>query len=227
MRRTLLPALLAPALLIGGAPAEAADLPRRSAPVSDYYSPQPAFNWNGVYIGINGGYGFGAFRDGGETLLGNPGGWLVGATAGFNYTFGPNFLIGLEGDFDFSGAKSGGSPFAWLSGSSGVDNIMTVRPRAGVTFDRALLFVTAGFAGATTTATVGNGFAGFYGHQSKFLPGWAIGGGIEYGVAPNLSAKAEYIFTSVGGERYFDFSPNALQSNLDTSLVRGGLNYHF
>jgi outer membrane immunogenic protein len=224
MRRILLPALLASAL---AGPACAADLPRRSAPQMDYYSPSPAFSWQGFYLGINGGYGFGAFQDGSESVLGKPSGWLVGATGGYNYTFGPNFLLGLEGDFDFTGGKSGGSPIAGVVGSSGVDNIMTLRPRAGVTFDRALVFLTGGFAGAVTTATVANFYNGFFAQQSKFLPGWALGAGIEYGLAPNLSAKAEYLFTSVGGERYFDFTSNSLKSNLDTSLIRGGVNYHF
>lgn len=226
MRRILLPTLLAPALLVC-ATATAADLPRRGAPPADYYTPPPAYSWQGFYIGVNGGYGFGAFQNGSEDVLGKPNGWLVGATAGYNYTFGPNFLVGLEGDFDFSGAKSGGSPFAGFYGNSSLDEILTVRARGGVTIDRALLFLTGGFAGAITTATVANGFAGFWGQQNKFQPGWSLGAGVEFGVAQNLSVKAEYIFTSVGGDRYFDFSQSALQTNIDTSMIRGGVNYHF
>lgn len=226
MSRNILSALIAPALLLCGA-AAAADLPRHSAPPQDYYAPPPAFVWQGFYFGVNGGYAFSAFQDGSGDLLGQPSGWLIGATGGYNHTFAPNFLVGVEGDFDFSDSSSGRSPVFGLSGKSAVDNILTVRGRAGVTLDRILLFVTGGFAASNNTATLGNGFTGFYGQQSKFQPGWALGGGIELGVAPNLSAKAEYIFTSVGGERYFDFSPNALQSNVDTSMVRGGLNYHF
>ncbi|MBY6239870.1 outer membrane protein [Methylosinus sp. Sm6] len=225
MRKSLLSALIASMLAAGAA--DAADLPRRSAPMEDYYSPAPAFSWQGFYLGVNAGYGFSAFQKGSDGALGEPDGWLAGVTGGFNYTFGPNFLVGLEADFDFSGGKSSRSPVAGVFGSSGVDNIMTVRPRAGVTFDRALVFLTGGFAGVVANATLGNAFTGFYAQQSKFLPGWALGAGIEYGLAPNLSAKAEYLFTSVESERYFEFTPNALHSTLDTSLIRGGFNYHF
>ncbi|CAN2533172.1 hypothetical+protein [Methylocapsa aurea] len=227
MRPMLLPALLAPTLLCVGATALAADLPRRSAPVADYYSPQPAFTWQGFYIGINGGYALGAFQNGSKTLLGDPNGWVVGGTTGYNLTFAPNFLVGVEADFDFNSSKDGRSPFVGVSGNGSVDNTLTIRARAGVTVDRALLFVTGGFAGSNTSVSVNNVFQGFYGQQSKFLAGWALGAGVEFGLAPNLSAKAEYLFTSVGGDRYFDFSANSLQTNIDTSTIRGGLNYHF
>jgi outer membrane immunogenic protein len=226
MKRILTAALLAPALLAGPA-ATAADLPRGGAYSGDYYAPPPEFSWQGFYLGVNGGYGFGAFRDGNDRLLGEPDGWLVGATGGYNHAFGRSFLLGLEADFDFGGGKSGGSPFAGLYGRSAVDNILTARARAGMTFDRALFFVTGGFAGAVTTAAIGNAFAGFWGQQTSFQPGWTLGAGVEFGILPNLSAKAEYLFASVGGDRYFDFTTNGLQANIDTSMVRGGVNYHF
>ena len=43
----------------------------------------------------------------------------------------------------------------------------------------------------------------------------------------NLSAKAEYMFTSVGSDRYFDFSRNVIQTSLNNSQVKVGVNYHF
>lgn len=226
MRHALLPALLAPALLLAGA-APAADLPRRTAPAEDYYAPPPAFNWNGFYLGVNAGYAFGAFQDSGRDVFGDPNGGLIGFTGGYNFVLAPNFLVGLEGDFDFTGLKASRSPLLGVSGRSAIDNMMTLRARAGVTIDRALLFVTGGFAGSSNTAALANAFAGFYGQQSKFQTGWALGAGLEFGVTSNISAKAEYIFTSVGGDHYFDFSPGALQTSVDTSTLKGGVNFHF
>lgn len=43
----------------------------------------------------------------------------------------------------------------------------------------------------------------------------------------NLSAKAEYMFTSVGSSRYFEFSTHALDAGVGASSVKGGLNFHF
>lgn len=226
MRHALLPALLAPALLLAGA-AGAADLPRRTAPSEDYYAPPQAYNWQGFYLGLNAGYGFSSFQNGGHDLLGDPNGGLIGFTGGYNFVLAPNFVVGLEGDFDFAGSKASRSPWFGIAGRSTVDDVVTVRARAGVTIDRALLFVTGGFAGSSNTAAIANAFTNVYAEQSKFQAGWALGAGLEFGVANNISVKAEYLFTSVGGDHYFDFSPNALQTSVDTSMVRGGINYHF
>jgi outer membrane immunogenic protein len=46
-------------------------------------------------------------------------------------------------------------------------------------------------------------------------------------VTNNLSAKAEYLFTSVGSDRYFGFSPAAIQTSVENSQVKVGVNYHF
>lgn len=226
MRRTLLAALAAPALLLA-AGADAADLPRRTAPPEDYYAPPAAYNWQGFYLGVNGGYGFSSLEGGHGDILGSPSGFLAGVTAGYNYAFTPSFLVGLEADFDFTGLKASRSPWFGISGRSAVDDILTVRARAGVTFDRALLFVTGGFAGSSNTTAIGNAFVGYFGERSKFDPGWAVGGGVEFGVTDHISAKAEYIFTSTGGDHYFDFSSNALASSANTSTVKGGVNYRF
>src|SRR5208283_471488 len=96
MRQALFATLLAP-LVLAATPVLAADLPRRTAPAQDYYSPTPVANWEGLY---------GAFTDGGNALLGNPTGGLIGFTLGYNHIVAPNLLIGLESDFDFTGLKA-------------------------------------------------------------------------------------------------------------------------
>ncbi len=238
MRQALFATLLAP-LVLAAAPASAADLPRGSSP--GYYSPTPVANWQGFYAGVNGGYGFGSFNDGSNSLLGfpsggfvgsnallgNPSGGLVGFTAGYNYMIAPNFLIGIESDFDFSGMKTSQSPFFGVSTSSSVNDLLTIRGRVGYTVDRALFFITGGFAGSNNSATINSWWAPFYGQQSTFQTGWALGAGAEFLVAPNLSVKAEYLFTSVGSDRYFAFSPDAIQTSVNNSQVKAGVNYHF
>jgi outer membrane immunogenic protein len=106
--------------------------------------------------------------------------------------------------------------------------MVTIRGRVGYVMDRALVYVTGGFAGSNNTVSVNNVWGGaFYGEQSIFQTGWALGAGVEFMLTPNLSAKAEYLFTSVGSDRYFDYSYNALQSAVNTSAVKVGVNYHF
>jgi outer membrane immunogenic protein len=227
MRHSKIAALIAPLLLATAPTANAADLPRGAPPPPAYYTPPPAFTWQGLYLGVNAGYGFAAFKDGSRTLIGSPNGGLIGFTGGYNYMATQNILLGIEADFDFSNLKASQMPFFGLASTGTVDDLFTLRGRAGYAMDRALLYVTGGFAGSRNTVTVSNLYIPFYGQQSKFQTGWALGAGLEFMLTNNLSAKGEFIFTSVGSDRYFDFSPSAFQSSVNNSTVKGGLNYHF
>jgi outer membrane immunogenic protein len=226
MRQAYFAALLAP-IMLAATPVAAADLPRRSAPPVDYYAPTPAATWQGFYFGVNGGYGWGAFTDGSDWVFGKPSGGMIGVTAGYNYLLAPNFLVGLEADIDFTGMKDWRAPYFGLTSATSMDDLLTVRGRAGYTLDRALFFVTGGFAGTRNTISVSNWWTGFSSQQSIFQAGWALGGGVEYMFLPNLSGKAEYLFTSVGSDQFFNFSTSALQAGTNSSQVRAGLNYHF
>ena len=58
----------------------AADLPTtKGPPPAPYFSPPPAFNWTGFYIGVNGGWGFTQTNN---DSFGNLNGGLVGGTVG-------------------------------------------------------------------------------------------------------------------------------------------------
>ncbi|HXY59360.1 MAG TPA: outer membrane beta-barrel protein [Methylocystis sp.] len=227
MRKALLACAIAP-LALAARPAFAADMPQRDyAPQPGYFSPTPVARWQGFYAGLNVGYGFSSFDNGGYAFVGNPNGAMIGFTAGYNFMPAPNLLIGAEADFDFAGLKTTQTPYFGVQSSGGVDDILTIRGRVGYAMDRLLIFATGGFAGSRNSVGLGTWWTQFYGQESKFQTGWTIGGGAEYLVTPNLSAKAEYLFTSVGSDRYFDFTPNALQSSVNSSLFRVGLNYHF
>ena len=84
----------------------------RSYPIApnSYYPISPPINWGGVYIGLNGGYGLGSSSW--TNSFGSTGNFAVdggvfSGTLGINYTgFGDWVLLGLEGDFDRSGATA-------------------------------------------------------------------------------------------------------------------------
>jgi outer membrane immunogenic protein len=210
--------------LCGASAALAADLPyRASAPA---YVPPPAFSWQGFYVGVHGGYGFGAFEAGGRSLFGSPTGGIVGVTGGYNFVPAPNILLGVEADFGFTGIRVSRSPFPGISTRGSIDNMVTARARLGYTLDRALLYVTGGYAGTGTTLNINNPF-GFRSHESTFQSGWAVGAGLEFMLTNSISAKGEYLFTSVGSDRWFTFSPFAVQTGVSTSTLRAGVNFHF
>ena len=72
------------------------------------------------------------------------------------------------------------------------------RGRAGVAFERILIYATGGAAFAKITNTYDTTpFGGGFASISDWRTGWTVGGGIEYAVANNWSVR--------GGYRYSDF----------------------
>ena len=210
MNKVLLAALLAGI----ASSAFAADLPSRKAPPAPapYYA--PAFSWTGFYVGVNGGWG--GSTGGGD--FGDPSGGLVGGTVGYNYQVG-QFVGGLESDLDWADLHNSGGNLLGAYRNS-VDANFTARVRAGVALDRALLFVTAGYAGAEDRVSA-PGLS-----STDWRSGGAIGGGLEYAFTNNVSAKVEYLFEPFASKTYTVLG-NSGKSNLDLSLVRAGLNYKF
>jgi len=198
-------------LAVGGASAFAADLPSRvpmPAKAPAYFQ---TYNWTGVYVGINGGGGWGSDSD-------NTSGGLVGGTLGYNYQLG-QVVFGIEGDIDWSGIK-GSETCGGLNCDTRNNWLSTVRGRLGYAgFDRFLPYVTGGVAFGDVKTSV----AGF-GDSSKTRTGWTLGGGVEYAIAGPWTAKVEYLYVDLGSG-----DDSAFGSNRDfkTSLVRAGLNYRF
>lgn len=229
MRHFLAAAVAAPVLL--AASAFAADLPRRNfapSPAPLYAAPM-GFSWSGFYAGVNAGYGFGSFGSLGNVSFDKPDGFTVGGTLGYNHQIN-SLVLGAEGDFNWSGMKSSGSiPTTvpvYYSGSA--KWLGTARVRAGFAADRALVYATAGYAGASiktgfTQALVGGTVSG---SESSMSHGWAVGGGIEYAFTNQISVKAEYLYVSLGKKTVFA-APYTTQADFSGSVVRGGVNYHF
>ena len=226
MKKYLLAALLA-GVATG---AFAADLPTHKAPpmMQPVYAP-PAFSWTGFYIGVNGGYGYGGLSD---TNFGNASGGVVGGTAGYNYQIG-QFVGGVEGDLDWTGMSksnayvNGVAPLAAGTNKFSTDEMATARLRAGFAVDRALFFVTGGWAGIQTNASFTDINNGITGSQSVWRNGAVIGGGIEYAFTNNISAKGEYLYAPMASQTYFAGTPDAENNKLAVSLFRVGVNYKF
>jgi outer membrane immunogenic protein len=224
MRGILLASAAAGAVLATSL-ANAADLPRplpqqmvtKAPPFIDQ-----TFNWTGVYVGVNGGGGWGhAFTD----LSGgmHDSGGVVGGTVGYNAQFG-NWVLGFEGDLDWSNVN-GSTSAAGCPGCSVQNNwLSTARGRVGYAFGRWLPYITGGLAVGDVQATA-PGFSGLTNTQV----GWAAGAGVEYALSNNWSAKVEYLHVDLGR---FDCNTSCGAAGTDNvafrdNLVRGGFNYRF
>ncbi len=202
-----------------------ADLPSRSE--APFY-PAPIFTWTGLYVGINGGVGIGGFTGGGSPFFGGNSGGLVGGTIGYNYQGGP-IVVGLEADVDWANINGSKTPFPGVTGKSSVDELNTIRARLGYSFDRMLVYVTGGYAGGSVNGTVNN-FASSPNlilGESHYLNGYAVGVGVEYSINPHFSVKGEYMFNSLSQSAYFGGTPSAINSGVNFSTLKAGVNYHF
>jgi len=179
----------------------------------------PVYNWTGFYIGANGGGAWGrSFWDSSNDHI-NLSGGLVGGTAGYNWQFG-KVVTGLEGDVDWANSWAG-----CPSGCTTSDTWLgTLRGRFGYAFDWVLPYVTGGLAVGDIRATT-PGFPG----ASTTNAGWTVGGGLEFALPGNWSAKAEYLHTDLGR-----FNCGANCDGLPTdnvsmhdNIVRAGINYRF
>jgi len=133
------------------------------------------FGWDGIYLGVAGGYAWlkdvdrsftPPLRDKGEN-------WNAGVYAGYLAQFG-NFVVGAEAEANVLNID-----YEFLSFIT-VKNSYVVKARAGYAFDR---FLVSGHAGGVYAAT------NFMGLKDW---GWEAGVGVDYALTDNVVLGAQY-----------------------------------
>lgn len=202
----------------------AADIPPAPPPVKAPVYHAPIFGWTGFYIGINGGYGWGnSDWNGVFAARTDPSGFLVGGTLGYNWQTGP-WVLGLEGDIAYSDMRGSFTNAVCPAGCETRNEwLATARGRLGYAIDRVMPYVTGGLAVGDIQANP-TGFAGV----SETNAGWTIGGGVEAALAPNWTAKIEYLHVDLGNVGCSAAACGAA-TNVDfqANVVRAGLNFRF
>jgi outer membrane immunogenic protein len=226
------------ALLVAGA-ASATDIFSAAPAYPSAFSPVPYYNWTGLYVGANGGGGFGNpnwydMTDGvGGAYSATSG--LVGGTIGYNAMTLAPFVFGEEVDLDVSRFRTtiSSTPVCAPGCEFRSDWVGTARLRFGVAVDNFLPYVTGGLSFAQLSTNLG-GIP--FGAQSKINMSWTAGVGLEYLLWDRWSAKIEYLYIDSSGitcdiacgQTNFaaaGFTQNAVSFNLHESVVRLGLNY--
>lgn len=216
--------------------ASAADLPAYKSPVR---AAPALYNWTGFYLGAHAGGGWsdndyrsqyvGVTADpprfGGKTGSGA----LAGGQAGFNWQAG-NVVFGVEGDLSWTSIDADIRMDADLTYQSRNRWLATATGRLGIAFDNLLVYAKGGAAwtGAEMTALVED--VPLEGKTTS--TGWTLGGGFEYGFAPDWSLKLEYAYYSFGDESFSSFfapGPGTVNYTLSKtkSTLKLGLNYRF
>ena len=251
--------------LTAAGPAVAADMPAR-APV---YKAAPAmvsvYNWTGFYVGGNVGYSWGT-ADTDTTLTGfsiagnivhsdslKPKGIIGGGQIGYNWHGAPNWVYGLEADWQVSGEEVNqrySDPYFFIIGlgtavtdfDAKISWFGTLRGRVGYAWDRLLIYGTGGLAYGQVKLTgtlldsgfsIGGPFSGTASFgRSKVNAGWTLGGGVEGAFANNWTWKIEYLYLDLGSldlsaPGAFTGESLAFHARFTDHVVRGGINYKF
>jgi outer membrane immunogenic protein len=185
----------------------AADLyaPRQAYTVNQ---PLNAFSWAGPYLGGNLGYEWGSVSNNPT----KPSGFVGGTQAGYNWQTGA-FVFGVEGDLEVTGADDTFAPWKFSNPWFG-----TLRGRAGYSISNVLFYGTAGLAfGELRGQTFGL-------TETHTTAGWTAGLGAEVALAPNWSAKIEYLYVDLSSSQ---FAITGMSNGYSFGVVRAGVNYHF
>ncbi len=237
------------ALVLGPTAALAADLPVKAPP------PVAIYDWTGFYIGIAAGGSLGTSdhidqATGTSNTTGyNVRGGLAGGTLGYNWQM-SSWVVGFEGDVSWVGeygsspdngallAFPGGNLF---TGSNSVGNpaftsftretwMASARARFGYAVNNLLFYATGGYAAAGVEAGVKDSLTtgAILDSATSTRSGWTAGGGLEWGLAPNWSAKFEMLYMKFNSAAF-----NTVQAEgprtvpLDDLVARVGINYRF
>jgi outer membrane immunogenic protein len=236
LRSAVVASVVATVALMATMAARAADLPPAPAPLprapAAYVPVVQVYNWNGIYVGVNGGYGWATAKwtaAGANANTINPNGGVAGATFGFNYQMN-QFVFGVEGDWDWSGITgSTSTAICNTVGECQTGNkwLSTLRGRAGFAADRVLFYLTAGgvFANVQTVTAISN-------TATHTQAGWTAGLGVEYAFAENWTTKLEYLYANIGSTTVTcpagTFCAGIpIAATLTENLFRAGINYKF
>jgi outer membrane immunogenic protein len=261
IRRIALGAL---ALLASAGAAGAADLPTKKSPPPPPPAPVFTWDGFYLGGQIGGGWATDKMSEStafvppqtGSASLGESG-VIGGAHAGYNWQFG-SMVAGLEGDFEGTSLRKSSN---CLTQDAGVGNIApgtcfpsflaysfrtalpwqsSARARLGYAFGNFLVYGTGGIAMADISTSYKESFPGFAGIGmgsqlfDRTAVGFTVGGGVEYAINANWSARAEYRFSDFGkvsnpitSVDLFFWNNYSNRHSVDENAVLFGISYKF
>ncbi len=199
-------------------------------------APVPFLNWTGFYVGGHLGYGRGHANDsfadpvtaGSNKALGS---LFGGLQLGYNHVLKSGILLGIESDLSFPNflsaddvVRSRITPQGTLSEK--IDYVGRLRGRAGYAFDNWLVYGTGGFAWSQARFIETSDLTGDEDKALRMRGGWVLGAGAEVAIAPDWSARLEYLYDNFGKAAVTMPSGARSESTFDTHTLRLGLNWH-
>jgi opacity protein-like surface antigen len=197
----------------------------------------PTYHWAGPYVGANFGGVFN--REDVTTPIGisatNPSGVLGGVQFGYNYLLAPHWLVGVEGELDWTSGQGKANYIdpagtAALSVTSDHNWYDTVSAKLGYVTGPLLLYAKGGAAwmNADYRLEVNGGIDGAT-VLSANRSGWNAGVGLEYMLGKQWSAKLEYDYLDFGSSTLGFVTPfgNGVTFKTQINELKAGVNYHW
>jgi outer membrane immunogenic protein len=179
-------------------------------------------DWEGVYLGLYGGYGWGDADDTSGSNDVDMAGWLAGVTAGADFYLMDGLVVGIAGDLawsDIGGTNE--SPIGYDEISHHINWTGSVRGRVGADLGMFMPYFTAGVAVANATrSSVGPSDSADATHI-----GWTAGLGAEVAVTDTVSVDLQYRVSDFGEEMYNGVDNATV--GLTTHAVTAGVNFRF
>lgn len=182
--------------------------------IDPVYAPAAAVsNWDGFYLGVFGGYGWGTVNSFG--IDSDIDGGLAGGAVGANFTFSDLIVAGIVADVawsNISGVTGGADVTLDWAGS--------LRGRVGYNGGAFLPYLTGGLAVAGASLDI------LGDSTSETWAGWTVGAGVEFAATENLSIDLLYRYSDYGDR---DITLNGITEpvSLATHQVTVGLNWAF
>ncbi len=212
------------------------DIIATKAPPIPFAAPS-AYDWTGFYAGGHVAYSFGratsTLSNPNPTVVGNPfGSQYGGLQGGYNYVFPSRLLLGAEADITFpyffeNGTIFTGGTAQGTTVTDEIDYIATLRGRFGYALDRWLIYGTGGFAWSQARFGETPGIASNEDQILLTRTGWVLGLGAELAIAPNWTARIEYLYDDFGTVAGVFPSGTGYRSAFDIQTLRLGLDRKF
>lgn len=222
--KTCLVPFLASIALAGITLAGPEPLPESKAVIAP--KPEP-YNWQGFYIGVNGGYAFDFSNEVTDLDFLNVGpppdgfsfdseGPVGGAQIGFNWHAWQIFsdplalILGVEGDGGYFGVyghqRQPTSPDPGTFAKINPGAYATARGRIGLAWDRWLLYATGGWIGSDYERKIVDdelcncapGVRLGSAEDEDWRSGWTVGGGLEWAFRDHWTLRVEYLYFNFG-----------------------------
>ncbi|MBR1193528.1 outer membrane protein [Bradyrhizobium sp. AUGA SZCCT0160] len=214
-------------------------------------APVVVYNWTGCYIGGNIGGGWARTSQERTEIIGvglvvpptNYGSsdgsdFVGGAQIGCDYQFAGNWVLGIQGMYNYARIDSSHFLTAFPTFRSDIEtkDIFTVTGRLGYLFTPQLLGYIKGGGAWTRSDYVIFQPGGVLVSEQAFgvnRSGWTVGGGLEWMFAPGWSVFGEYNYMDFG-HRDVAFTtpvigafPDRVRTKLEVSTALVGVNYKF